>query len=231
MLRSSAGRVAQRLAASVSHNHAAARSCGGSHLERLLVSTAERIADTFHQPQQWHGSECRGFAGAAGDDAEETRDVGNEQVRSLGIAKATWWRLMMQTLDGPCMYTRSSSHGASYCAWRQVQRLAEEIMQLSLLEVSDLTEILQKRLNIQMPAMGAMGAAPAAAAPAAAPAAEPAAPEPAKTEFDVKLTGFEASSKVKIIKEVRTMTSLGLKEAKELVRVSTPKPCFAASPP
>ena len=117
------------------------------------------------------------------------------------------------------------------CARWQVRRLAEEIMQLSLLEVSDLTEILQKRLNIQMPAMGAMGAGPAAAAPAAAPAAEPAAPEPAKTEFDVKLTGFEASSKVKIIKEVRTMTSLGLKEAKELVRVSAPKPCFVASPP
>ena len=83
MLRSSAGRVAQRLAASVSYSHAAARSCGGTQLERLLVSTAERIADTFHQTHQWHGSEGRGFAGVAGDDAEETRDVGNEQVSSL----------------------------------------------------------------------------------------------------------------------------------------------------
>lgn len=99
----------------------------------------------------------------------------------------------------------------------QVRRLAEEIMQLSLLEVSDLTDILQTRLNIQMPAMGAMGAAPAAAVPAAAPAAEEMKEEP-KTEFDIKLTGFEAASKVKVIKEVRTMTSLGLKEAKELVR-------------
>jgi large subunit ribosomal protein L7/L12 len=105
-------------------------------------------------------------------------------------------------------------------------------MQLSLLEVSDLTEILQKRLNIQMPAMGAMGSAPAAAAPATAPAAEAAAaaPEPAKTEFDVKLTGFEAASKVKIIKEVRTMTSLGLKEAKELVRpLQTPVVVYRVS--
>ena len=51
------------------------------------------------------------------------------------------------------------------------------------------------------------GAAPAAEAP----------PAEAKTEFDIKLTGFDAASKVKVIKEVRTMTSLGLKEAKELV--------------
>lgn len=136
-----------------------------------------------------------------------------------------WWRLTTQKLMAhACTLASACMQTFSWARW-QVRRLAEEIMQLSLLEVSDLTEILQKRLNIQMPAMGAMGAAPAAAAPAAAPAAEPAAPEPAKTEFDVKLTGFEASSKVKIIKEVRTMTSLGLKEAKELVRVSTPKPC------
>ena len=38
-----------------------------------------------------------------------------------------------------------------------------------------------------------------------------------KTAFDLKLTGFDAKSKIKIIKEVRGMTSLGLKEAKELV--------------
>ena len=41
---------------------------------------------------------------------------------------------------------------------------------------------------------------------------------PEKTEFDVKLTGYEAAAKIKIIKEVRGVTSLGLKEAKELVR-------------
>ncbi|KAK9843670.1 hypothetical protein WJX81_001901 [Elliptochloris bilobata] len=52
------------------------------------------------------------------------------------------------------------------------------------------------------------GAAPAAAA-------EPAAPP--KTEFDIKLDGFDAAAKIKVIKEVRGMTDLGLKEAKELV--------------
>ena len=57
---------------------------------------------------------------------------------------------------------------------------------------------------------------PATAAPAAAPAAEAPKVEE-KTEFDVKLAGFDAAAKIKVIKEVRAITSLGLKEAKELV--------------
>jgi large subunit ribosomal protein L7/L12 len=61
-------------------------------------------------------------------------------------------------------------------------------------------------------AAGAAGAAPAAggAAPAAAPAEE-------QTEFAVKLEGFDAAQKIKVIKEVRAATELGLKEAKDLV--------------
>ena len=60
-----------------------------------------------------------------------------------------------------------------------------------------------------------MGLPGAGAAPAAA-AEEPKQEE--KTEFDVKLAGFEAAAKIKVIKEVRAVTALGLKEAKELVR-------------
>ena len=66
-----------------------------------------------------------------------------------------------------------------------------------------------------------MMAAPAAAAPAAAASGAPAADakpaEPAKTAFDVKLGGFDAAKKIGVIKEVRAVTNLGLKEAKELV--------------
>ena len=51
----------------------------------------------------------------------------------------------------------------------------------------------------------------------AAAAAEPAAPVAEKTEFNIKLEGFDAASKIKVIKEVRSFTDLGLKEAKELV--------------
>ena len=47
--------------------------------------------------------------------------------------------------------------------------------------------------------------------------AEEAAPKEEKTVFDVKLLGFDAKSKIKVIKEVRTITGLGLKEAKEMV--------------
>jgi ribosomal protein L7/L12 len=109
----------------------------------------------------------------------------------------------------------------------KVRALAEQILGLNMLEVSDLSEILKDRLGIQgMPTtamFAAQGAAPAAAAPAAPAAAAPAAAAPAaeKTEFDVKLESFDAANKIKIIKEVRAATGLGLKEAKDLVRVDT----------
>ena len=67
----------------------------------------------------------------------------------------------------------------------------------------------------------AVAAAPAAAA-AAAPAEE-------KTEFDVILAGFDAAKKVAIIKEVRAITGLGLKEAKDLVEAA-PKAVKEAAP-
>lgn len=97
-------------------------------------------------------------------------------------------------------------------------------MGLTVLECSWLSEILRKKLNIQKPAFSAM---PAMAFPGAAPAAGPASAAPAeaekkeekkeKTEFDVKLESFSAEGKIKVIKEIRALTNLGLKEAKELV--------------
>ena len=100
----------------------------------------------------------------------------------------------------------------------RVIRLADDICSLTLLEVHDMTQILSKRLGISAAPM-MMGApvgavAPGAGAPAAA--AAPAAEEE-KTEFTVKLEGFDAAQKIKVIKEVRAVTELGLKEAKELV--------------
>ncbi|MDQ3746076.1 MAG: 50S ribosomal protein L7/L12, partial [Acidobacteriota bacterium] len=74
----------------------------------------------------------------------------------------------------------------------------------------------------------AFGVSAAAAAVAAAPAAgggaaEAAAPAEEKTEFDVILAGIDASKKINIIKVVREITALGLKEAKDLVEAA-PKP-------
>lgn len=103
----------------------------------------------------------------------------------------------------------------------KVQRLAEDISSLSLLEVTDLTTLLRKKLGLPSGmgmgmGMGMMlpgvGMGSASATPAVAEEAKV-----EKTAFDVKLEKFDAGSKIKIIKEVRTFTSLGLKEAKELV--------------
>jgi len=98
-----------------------------------------------------------------------------------------------------------------------------------MLEAHDLSEIMKERLGLAGVPMGmgfgGGGGGMAAAAPAAAPAAAAAAPAAAavaeKLEFDVRLESYEAANKIKIIKEVRAATGLGLKEAKDLVE-STP---------
>lgn len=108
----------------------------------------------------------------------------------------------------------------------RVRRICEEIVSLNLLEIADLTELLHKRLRTPPGMMGMQMGMPQFGqqfptqppAAAAAPAAE--APKAAeKTEFSVKLASFDAASKIKVIKEVRAVTNLGLKEAKELVSV------------
>ncbi|GMH35535.1 hypothetical protein BSKO_03403 [Bryopsis sp. KO-2023] len=103
----------------------------------------------------------------------------------------------------------------------RIHTLADEILQLNLLEIHDLTSILKKKLGVtDSPMMGMPMGMPMmgqAAAPAQAAAEPEAKKEEEKTEFDVKLESFEATSKIKLIKEVRGLTDLGLKEAKELV--------------
>ena len=91
-----------------------------------------------------------------------------------------------------------------------LNKLAEDIVGLTLLQAQELKTILKDKYGIE-PAAG--GAVMMAAGPAAGPAA---AAEEEKTEFDVVLT--EAGpNKINVIKEVRTITGLGLKEAKDLV--------------
>jgi large subunit ribosomal protein L7/L12 len=92
--------------------------------------------------------------------------------------------------------------------------IAESIQGLTLLEASQLVKMLEEKLGVS-----AAAAAPAAAAGGAA-AAAPAVEE--KTEFTVVLTGAGAN-KINVIKAVREVTSLGLKEAKDLVD-GAPKP-------
>ena len=98
-----------------------------------------------------------------------------------------------------------------------IQKIAEEISGLTLLEARDLVKALEDKLGIKAAAPMAM--APMAIAGAAG--AE-AAPAEEKTEFDVVLTGF-GDKKIQVIKVVRELTGLGLKEAKDLVE-GVPKP-------
>jgi large subunit ribosomal protein L7/L12 len=98
-----------------------------------------------------------------------------------------------------------------------INTIADQIQGLTLLEAAELVKLLEERLGVSAaaaaPVMVAGGAA--GAAPAAEAAEE-------KTEFTVVLTSAGAS-KINVIKAVREVTSLGLKEAKDLVD-NTPKP-------
>jgi large subunit ribosomal protein L7/L12 len=99
-----------------------------------------------------------------------------------------------------------------------IQKIADEISSLTLLEARDLVKTLEEKLGIKAAAPMAMAAIPVAGAVAGAEAA----PAEEKVEFDVILTGF-GEKKIQVIKVVRELTGLGLKEAKDLVE-GVPKP-------
>jgi len=92
-------------------------------------------------------------------------------------------------------------------------RLVDDLSVLTVIEAAELSKMLEEK-------WGVSAAAPVAVATGGGgPTPEP---EPVKTEFDVILAGF-GEKKVQVIKEVRAITSLGLKEAKDLVEAA-PKP-------
>ena len=97
----------------------------------------------------------------------------------------------------------------------EINTIADQIQGLTLLEASQLVKLLEEKLGVS-----AAAAAPVMAAGGPAAAAAPAAEE--KTEFAVVLTAVGAN-KINVIKAVREVTSLGLKEAKDLVD-GAPKP-------
>lgn len=90
-----------------------------------------------------------------------------------------------------------------------VEKIVEQIKALTLLEAADLVKRLEEALGVSAAAAATVVAAGGGAAPAAAAAEE-------QTEFSVVLTGVGAN-KINVIKAVREVTSLGLKEAKDLV--------------
>ena len=94
-----------------------------------------------------------------------------------------------------------------------LQKIVDDLSSLTVLEAADLAKMLEEKWGVSAAAAVAVAAGPAAAA--AAPAEE-------KTEFTVVLASV-GDKKIEVIKEVRALTGLGLKEAKDLVE-GAPKP-------
>jgi large subunit ribosomal protein L7/L12 len=105
----------------------------------------------------------------------------------------------------------------------KLQGIVDQIKDLTLLEAANLVKMMEDTFGVSA-AAAAVAAAPAGPGAAAAPAAEE------KEDFDVVLTGMaDPGKKIGIIKVVREITSLGLKEAKDLVEAA-PKPVKEAVP-
>lgn len=101
----------------------------------------------------------------------------------------------------------------------RVAALLDDLVSLNMLEVKQLTDGLKDRLGIDDAATAPAfnPAMFAGMAPGPAGATAEAEPEPEKTHFNLKLEKFDAGKKIAIIKEIRAITGLGLKEAKALV--------------
>lgn len=96
------------------------------------------------------------------------------------------------------------------------EQIVEALSNMTVMELNELRKELEEKWDVTAAAPVAAVAPGVAGAPGAAPAEE------APTEFDVVLTGF-GDKKIQVIKEIRGITGLGLKEAKELVE-GVPKP-------
>ncbi|MFZ4071483.1 MAG: 50S ribosomal protein L7/L12 [Caulobacterales bacterium] len=97
----------------------------------------------------------------------------------------------------------------------KLEKIVEDLSSLTVLEAADLAKLLEEKWGVSAAAPVAVAAAPAGGGAAAAPVEE-------KTEFTVVLAAA-GDKKIEVIKEVRAITNLGLKEAKDLVE-GAPKP-------
>ncbi|XP_010531059.1 PREDICTED: uncharacterized protein LOC104807473 [Tarenaya hassleriana] len=149
-------------------------------------------------------------------------------MRNLRIVSSRLSRVFQSTNSNPSSARFASIQSRKFSSpvppSERVSKIVDELSSLTLLETMDLTEVLRQKLDVgEMPVMAMMMpgmAFPGAGAGkgvAGAGAKGQEKKEEAKTVFDVKLEAFDAASKIKVIKEVRAVTDLGLKEAKDLV--------------
>jgi large subunit ribosomal protein L7/L12 len=102
-----------------------------------------------------------------------------------------------------------------------LEKIVEDLSSLTVLEAAELAKLLEEKWGVSAAAAVAVAAAPGGGAAAAAPVEE-------KTEFTVVLAAI-GDKKIEVIKEVRAVTGLGLKEAKDLVE-GAPKPVKEGAP-
>ncbi|XP_022739897.1 uncharacterized protein LOC111291991 [Durio zibethinus] len=122
-------------------------------------------------------------------------------------------------------YNTPSQEPTKQAPSENVAAIVDELTSLTLLEVMDLTEVLRQKMDVKempimavmMPGMGFGGAMKGAGKGGAGGPGKGEEKKEEKMVFDVKLEGFDAAAKIKVIKEVRGFTDLGLKEAKDLV--------------
>ncbi|CAH8274138.1 unnamed protein product [Arabidopsis lyrata] len=146
-------------------------------------------------------------------------------MRNLRIISSHFSRVLKSIETHPSSNHLFSIQSRSYSSpatqSENVSKIVNELSNLTLLETMDLTEILRQKLDIsELPVMAAMMPGmsfPGSGAGKSTGGEGKEKKKEAKTAFDVMLQAYEAVSKIKVIKEVRTITDLGLKEAKDLV--------------
>ena len=185
------------------------RSTSGKDWQRVAVATTIEGPGGIDAPGSTRGFTRRGFAASS-------------KLAGPDEATATEAKEASVDPDDDVVVDMDREEFPDYSP--RVICLADDICSLTLLEVHDMMDILKKKLRLTMPTGGQMmmpgmmpmgGGAMPGAAGGGAPAAAEAAPE--KLEFNVKLESFDPAQKIKVIKEVRAVTELGLKEAKDLV--------------
>ncbi len=151
-------------------------------------------------------------------------------VRAVSSSAMAWGALEKEATRQVLKETTLPLEDGDKAVAAKVEKLANEVLALSVLESVALLQILRTKMGIDpatfanMGAMGGGGGGGGGAGgggggggAAAAPAEEAKPAAAAKTHFDVVLKAYDAKNKIKIIKEVRAVTGLGLKEAKDLV--------------
>jgi large subunit ribosomal protein L7/L12 len=183
---------------------------------KRTVSRSLSVETNFASPKTIHSRNLRAIAGSQIRQSTTTRCHSSQAVAEEENGEGTFDA-------NEVSYAFSPPPELSAESKQKVDSIFDKILWLDMIEVHLLTQMVNEKLGISWKEtelrMSGGGAGMAKASGASAAAEEPVA---AKTIFDLKLVGFDAKAKIKVIKEIRTISGLGLKEAKELVE-SAPK--------